>query len=142
MEEGYVGVDIHNDYGMAYVQNTILKRDMLSLAITARSRKKVWFDKSQSLPILVLKEDPVPVKSLDITKMKGQKNTYLTDYWNHGEHLTRPQFPCNCQVSPKTRALLPFRPAGWASRCPRAAAYRSREKAGNEAPLPRVSPCT
>jgi len=26
--------------------------------------------------ILVLKEDPVPVKSLDITKMKGQKNTY------------------------------------------------------------------
>ncbi len=26
--------------------------------------------------ILVLKEDPVPVKSLDITKIKGQKNTY------------------------------------------------------------------
>ncbi len=26
--------------------------------------------------ILVLKEDPVPLKSLDITKLKGEKNKY------------------------------------------------------------------
>ena len=26
--------------------------------------------------ILVLKEDPVPIKSLDIVKLKGEKNTY------------------------------------------------------------------
>lgn len=26
--------------------------------------------------ILVLKEDPVPIKSLDIAKIKGEKNTY------------------------------------------------------------------
>lgn len=26
--------------------------------------------------ILVLKEDPVPIKSLDITKLKGEKNKY------------------------------------------------------------------
>lgn len=26
--------------------------------------------------ILVLKDDPVPIKSLDIAKMKGEKNTY------------------------------------------------------------------
>ena len=26
--------------------------------------------------ILVLKKDPVPIKSLDITKMKGEKNMY------------------------------------------------------------------
>ena len=26
--------------------------------------------------MLVLKEDPVPVKSLDITKLKGEKNKY------------------------------------------------------------------
>ncbi len=26
--------------------------------------------------ILVLKNDPVPIKSLDIAKMKGEKNTY------------------------------------------------------------------
>ncbi len=26
--------------------------------------------------IFVLKEDPVPIKSLDVTKMKGLKNTY------------------------------------------------------------------
>ncbi|HYN44964.1 MAG TPA: type II toxin-antitoxin system RelE/ParE family toxin [Candidatus Limnocylindrales bacterium] len=26
--------------------------------------------------ILVLKEDPIPIKSLDITKLKGEKNTY------------------------------------------------------------------
>ena len=26
--------------------------------------------------ILVLKEDPIPIKSLDITKLKGEKNKY------------------------------------------------------------------
>ncbi len=26
--------------------------------------------------ILILKEDPVPIKSLDITKLKGEKNKY------------------------------------------------------------------
>ncbi len=26
--------------------------------------------------LLLLKEDPVPIKSLDITKIKGEKNTY------------------------------------------------------------------
>ena len=28
--------------------------------------------------MLILKEDPVPIKSLDITKLRGEKNKYIS----------------------------------------------------------------
>ncbi|RMF90516.1 MAG: type II toxin-antitoxin system RelE/ParE family toxin [Methanobacteriota archaeon] len=49
-----------------------IKRKALKFVSKLDKKEKQRLEKA----LLLLKEDPVPVKSLDVTKIKGEKNTY------------------------------------------------------------------